>query len=104
MDFIHSANMASRAAQNLIDSKAYLVDLDLRPDDFFKWKSGIRAPVYCNCRLLNSSPSASRDISLMLSEVIQGSFPDVEGIVGLACAGIPWASRAAQNSGLPVGT
>jgi orotate phosphoribosyltransferase len=72
----------------------------LRPEDPFTWASGIKAPVYCDNRLLISSVSARKIIIDSFVQTISKLQVDV--IAGTATAGIPWAAWVAQEMKLPL--
>jgi len=68
----------------------------------FTWVSGIRSPIYCDCRELMSLPEAREEIiNQFCQEIIEQKMcSDV--IAGTATAGIPWASFVAQKLNLPL--
>ncbi|MDE2955551.1 MAG: orotate phosphoribosyltransferase [Bacteroidota bacterium] len=72
----------------------------LRPDRPFVWASGQLAPVYCDNRLMLSSPSARDQITEAFLEGIEGMEIDV--VVGVATAGIAYAALVADRLGLPM--
>lgn len=94
--------MANQTANALYDTGSYLVDFSRPRENWFTWKSGIQAPVYCNCRYLNTSYQAYDLCAGFFEEVIYSAYPDVQLIVGLATAGIPWAARVATRLHLPM--
>lgn len=68
----------------------------------YTWTSGIKSPIYCDCRELISIPAA-RDIivesflELMDTKNLQGDY-----IAGPATAGIPWAAILADRLKIPM--
>ncbi len=65
------------------------------------WKSGIKAPCYCDCRALNAHPVERGIVADALLESFCVAFPKAQCVVSLADAGIPWGSRVADHLGLP---
>ena len=52
---VWNQEIGDHTAQLLFETESYLVDFQRKREDWFVWKSGIRAPCYCNCRYLNRS-------------------------------------------------
>ena len=65
-----------------------------RPDEPFTWASGIKSPVYCDNRLILTSP---------FNRVVVENYPDCEVLMGTSTAGIAHAAIAAHIMGLPMG-
>jgi orotate phosphoribosyltransferase len=101
-DFVHDDNRAMRVASALLDGGAYLVDTTLSEEDYFTWKSGVRAPCYCNCRYAVSDYRTRTVIAVEMAGMIQETFSRVDNIVGIANAGIPWATSVADQLELPM--
>jgi orotate phosphoribosyltransferase len=93
---------ARQVARALIQSRAYLLDTSGDPNCFFTWKSGIKAPVYCNCRILFGHPGPRATIVRSIASSMLESFPTANYVIGLAEAGVVWASAVAAELGLPV--
>src|SRR4029077_3443220 len=91
-----------QVARSIISSNAYLVSTTCDEDDDFTWKSGIRAPVYSDCRILASDPGAIAIITRALASSVRANFPKAEIIVGIASAGIIWSALTAHELGLPI--
>jgi len=83
-------------AELLLKEKAVF----LSPDKPFTWTSGIKAPIYCDNRLLISSVESRKIITKYFCEIISVLAPEV--IAGTATAGIPWASFIAYELKLPL--
>ncbi len=98
-DFVKDDQRALRVADALLDSGAYLIDTSMNEEEYYTWKSGVRAPCYCNCRNAISDPVARKLIVKEMSEMISQAFPTVDILVGVATAGIPWATSAADYIG-----
>lgn len=93
-----------QVARALLNSGSYLIQDNaslLDETKWFKWKSGIIAPVYTNCRYLMGNPGASAVVVQSLVSSIKNNFPGVELIVGVETAGIQWSSTVAFDMGLP---
>lgn len=87
-------------ARLLIECGAVEVRPD--PETWFTWRSGVRAPIYCDNRLLISYPDARSKVADGLSDAIRTGFPDVEVVAGPATAGIPFAAWVAERLQLPM--
>lgn len=92
---------AEQVARALISAGAYRIRFGSSEEQFFTWKSGIRAPVYTDCRVLNGDPGARGIVMRALGSSIKSNFPDAEYVVGIAEAGIVWSTIAAIEVGLP---
>ncbi len=68
----------------------------------FTWVSGIKSPIYCDCRELMSLPEARNIIINQLCQQITEQKMCSDVIAGTATAGIPWASFVAQKLDLPL--
>lgn len=96
-DFVQDEERALRVAKALIDSQAYYVKPTANPEEFYTWKSGIKAPCYCNCRELLSHSAYRRLVGTELAGSIQERFEKVDAVVGVATAGIAWAAAVADQ-------
>lgn len=91
-------NIGKEVAQKLLEIKA----VELRPDDYFTWTSGIKSPIYCDNRLTMSYPNVRKLIAKGLTELIKENFKEVEVIAGTATAGIPHAAWISDLLDLPM--
>jgi len=66
----------------------------------FTWTSGIKSPIYCDCRELISIPEARDQIVEAFLEQIKTL--ECDYIVGPATAGIPWAAFIADRLNIPM--
>jgi len=82
----------------LLESGAVVV----APEQPITWTSGLRAPIYCDNRLLISSPPARKAVIDEFEAVIKNRSISCEVIAGTATAGIPWATLLADRLGLPM--
>lgn len=71
-------------------------------DSSIKLPNGDAVPIYLSCRLLFAQPSVRLKIENMLAEMVRKDFPNIEVIVGMATAGIPWACAIANRLELPM--
>jgi orotate phosphoribosyltransferase len=76
--------------------------VSLRTDPPFKWASGRYAPIYCDNRLLMSSPEHRHRVAEAFAAAIEGAGWSPELIAGTATAGIPHAAWLADLEGLPM--
>jgi len=88
-------------ARALITAGAYRITTDSPPDQWFKWKSGILAPVYTDCRVLAGHPGECAIVRTSLGSSIRANFPHAEYIVGMSEAGIIWATLAGSELAKP---
>ena len=96
------ARFARQVAGYLVDCGAFAVDLGLPRSAWFRWKSGITAPCGCDCRRLNAFPEQRGLIADALAAAVRDAFPGVDYVVGVAQAGIPWATSLAERLSLPL--
>ncbi|MBF6625411.1 orotate phosphoribosyltransferase [Aerococcaceae bacterium zg-BR9] len=83
----------------------YLLNIgavNLNPQEPYTWTSGLKAPIYCDNRLIISHPDVRLEIAQAMVQVIKKQFPDVEVIAGTATAGIPHAALVAHLLHLPM--
>ena len=97
MDIIFkpTSNLVARA---ITSTDAFLIELN--PDAFFTWKSGIKAPTYTNCRRLHAYSDVYPTIINAMVSSIRASFPQVEGVGGMAEAGTVWSGTVAFQLGV----
>lgn len=67
----------------------------------FTWVSGIKAPIYCDNRVVNSDPKIRRRVVDAYVELIKEKFSDVEVIAGIVTGGLPFGSLIADRLDLP---
>ena len=73
-----------------------------RPDQPFRYTSGILSPIYLDNRVLISYPEHRKAISIALEELARKTFPKIDVLAGTATAGIPWTAWVAQKMNLPM--
>ncbi len=86
-----------KIANQLLQIKA----IQLSPQKPFTWASGRKSPIYCDNRLTLSYPEIRTQIKNAFVEKIKG-LPGINLIAGVATAGIPHASIAADALELPL--
>lgn len=96
-DFVLDDHRAMCVASALLEAGAYLIDTSLPSEEYYTWKSGVRAPCYCNCRNAISDFGARRLIADEMSESVMSAFGEVDAILGVSTAGIPWACCVADR-------
>ena len=96
---VDRAAIARHTALDLLEIGAVF----LRPDEPFTWASGIRSPIYCDCRLTLSAPEVRGHIEASLAEIVRDSWTDCDAIMGTSTAGIPHAAIIGHLMGLPMG-
>lgn len=85
-------------AKALMDIEA----ISLNPANPFVWTSGLKAPIYCDNRLIMSFPKVRSLVEEELARLIKKHYPDVEVLAGTATAGIPHAAILADRMDLPM--
>lgn len=88
----------NEVARELLSIKA----VQIRPQNYFTWTSGIKSPIYCDNRLTMSYPSIRKKIVQAFIEMIHQLDVKPEVIAGCATAGIPHAAWLAEALELPL--
>lgn len=87
-------DLEKKIAHVLLDTKAVTV----RPNEPFTYASGIKSPIYCDNRnILGFSKERSQIVEGFM-EIID---KDVDVIVGVATAGVPWGAIIADKLNKP---
>ncbi len=86
-------------AENLLKIKAVF----LRPDEPFTWASGIKSPIYCDNRLILTSPEARDVVENAIAETVKKEYPEAEALFGTSTAGIAHAAIAGHILNMPMG-
>ena len=68
----------------------------------FVWASGIKSPIYCDCRELISLPEARQEVNQAFLDLISRENLPHDIISGTATAGIAWAAFIAQDLDKPM--
>lgn len=90
--------VSHKVAQKLLEIEA----VSLKPASPYTWTSGLRAPIYCDNRLIMSFPKVRSFVTEQLVEMIKENYSEVEVIAGTATAGIPHAAFVAEKMNLPM--
>lgn len=91
--------MQKEIARQLLKIRAVF----LRPDEPFTWASGIQSPIYCDNRLILTSPEARDIVESAIARTVARLYPEAEVLMGTSTAGIAHAAIAAHKLGLPMG-
>ncbi len=75
----------------------------LSPAKPFTWASGIKSPIYCDNRLILTSPKARRVVEEAIADTVREKFPEAEVLMGTSTAGIAHAAIAAWILDMPMG-
>ena len=84
-------------AEKLLQISAVQIDAQ----NPFTWASGWKSPVYCDNRTLLAHPHVRDFVKSELANMILEHFPDADCIAGVATAGIPHGTLAADLLKLP---
>ncbi len=91
-----STTIESEVARLLLQINA----IKLSPQNPFTWASGLRAPVYCDNRLIASYPAGRRTV---VDGFVQkaAAFQPFDVVAGIATGGIPYGAWLADRLDLP---
>ncbi|HTT80305.1 MAG TPA: orotate phosphoribosyltransferase [Stellaceae bacterium] len=94
------ADAAEITARILLETESVL----FRPEQPFTFTSGLRSPVYIDCRRLISFPRARRKLMDLAADLIlrHAGFESLDAIAGGETAGIPFAAWIADRLSLPM--
>ena len=92
-------NIRTHIARHLLSIGAVF----LRPDEPFVWASGIKSPIYCDNRLILTTPEARNEVEQAIADTVRREFSEAQVLMGTATAGIAHAAIAAHLLGLPMG-
>ena len=91
--------MKKTVAKALLEIQAVF----LRPDEPFTWASGIKSPIYCDNRLILTSPEQRNIVENAIAETVKNEYPEAEVLMGTSTAGIAHAAIAASILDMPMG-
>ncbi|MBQ8000237.1 MAG: orotate phosphoribosyltransferase [Ruminococcus sp.] len=91
--------MEKKVAKALLEIQAVF----LRPDEPFTWASGIKSPIYCDNRLILTSPKQREVVEHAIAETVKREYPEAEVLMGTSTAGIAHAAIAASILDMPMG-
>lgn len=91
-------NTEEKIAEILLKLKA--VNLSTNPP--YTWTSGLKAPIYCDNRLIISYPTERQSIIDGFKDIIKQNNLSFDVIAGTATAAIPWAAFLAYELGTPM--
>lgn len=92
-------DIAKKVAAELLGIKAVF----LSPATPFTWASGIKSPIYCDNRLILTSPKARKVVEEAIATTVKEKFPEAEVLMGTSTAGIAHAAIAAWILDMPMG-
>ncbi len=92
------SEISNKVAQYLLQIKA----VELRPQNPFTWVSGIQSPIYCDNRKILSHPKVRNYVVESFTKLVDNQYPHIEGVAGVATAGIAHAALIAWRQNLPM--
>ncbi len=92
-------NIEQTVARDLLSIQAVF----FRPEQPFTWASGIKSPVYCDNRLILTTPAVRDRVEQAIADTVKKEYPDCEVLMGTSTAGIAHAAIAGHILGLPMG-
>ena len=75
--------------------------IQLNVQEYYKWASGWRSPIYCDNRKTLSFPEVRSEIAEQFAWIIREKFPNTTCIAGVATGGIAHGALVAQLLHLP---
>ena len=87
---------ARQIAGHLLEVKA----VQLQPEHPFTWASGLKSPIYCDNRVVLSFPAIRGEVISAFVE-LASTFGEIDGIAGVATAGIAHGALLAERLNLP---
>jgi len=90
-------DIAKKIASYLLEIQA----IKLSPSKPFTWASGWKSPIYCDNRLSLSYPEIRKFITQELTNIIREHKSELDGISGVATAGISQGALVADQLNLP---
>ncbi len=94
-------NVQSETAAGVAEMLLKIEAIKLNTYKPFTWSSGWKSPIYCDNRISLSFPAVRESIKTALVNVIRQNFQEVEGIAGVATAGIAQGALVADVLSLP---
>jgi orotate phosphoribosyltransferase len=67
----------------------------------FIWTSGIKSPIYCDNRIINSKVEVRDAVIAEFSNIIHEKYSDIDTVAGLATGGISYGAIIASRLNLP---
>lgn len=93
-----SIDRSEKVAETLLRLEA----VTLNPNEPYTFASGIRSPIYVDCRLLMGYPDERGEIANLFAEAIESTGTKFDVIAGTTTAGIPHAAWASDRLKLPM--
>ncbi|SHF50114.1 orotate phosphoribosyltransferase [Ornithinibacillus halophilus] len=90
--------MEANLERDLLAIKA----VQINPENYFTWTSGIKSPIYCDNRLTMSYPEIRNKITQSFIQLINSMDEKPDVIAGCATAGIPHAAWLSEKMNLPM--
>ena len=90
--------ISQELARDLLKIKA----VQINPNDYFTWASGIKSPIYCDNRISMSYPMVRQFIANAFVELVEQMEEQPDVIAGCATAGIPHAAWLSERLNLPM--
>lgn len=88
--------IAKQIARRLLEIGA----VKLQPEEPFTWASGWQSPIYCDNRVILSHPEVRKEVRTALIAAVD-NYDQIDGIAGVATAGIPHGAVLADHLDLP---
>lgn len=87
----------TQIANYLLDIKAVKINVK----EPFTWTSGIKSPIYCDCRIVNSYVNERDAVVSRFVDLISSKYKNVNLIAGIASGGISYGVLIADRLNLP---
>lgn len=76
--------------------------VQINPNEYFTWTSGVKSPIYCDNRLIMSFPEVRKKIVNAFTQMIEMKKWKPDVVAGCATAGIPHAAWLSEALNLPM--
>lgn len=101
METMAVSNKVSANAKEVAAALLEIGSISFNFDSPYTWVSGIKSPVYCDNRRINSNVQVRKTVVDAFHKLVKESFPEVEVIAGMATGGIPCGVLLAERMNLP---
>jgi len=95
-------DIAKIVASNIIDTGAYVVNINKDKKEWIVHNNGVILPCYTNCRFLFPHRIVFCRIISYLESLINLNIADADILIGLSTAGIPIAARLSERMDMPM--
>ena len=88
--------------QEIVHDLLEIDAVQINPENYFTWTSGVKSPIYCDNRLIMSYPEVRKKVIASFIHLIESNHWQPDVIAGCATAGIPHAAWLSEALNLPM--